>query len=85
MLYLKLLERCPLVAENVKSKTPYEFAKAFKEKTGYDISMLVNLVEEYKYKEKKMDVLFKDSGEDVLLVYKTAVKEYKKVCRRTKN
>ena len=85
MLYLKLLERCPLVAENVKSKTPYEFVKAFKEKTGYDISMLVNIVEEYKYKEKKMDVLFKDSGEDVLLVYKTAVKEYKKVCRRTKN
>ena len=84
MLYLKLLEKCPLVAENVKSKTPSEFYEEFLKITGYDISPLVLAVLEYKYQEKDQSVLFKEAGAPILIVYKNAIKEYKIALRREK-
>lgn len=84
MLYLKLLDKCPLLAENVKSKTPYEFAEEFLKATGYDISQLVLAVQEFKYQEKDQGVLFKEAGAPILIVYKNAIKEYKIALRREK-
>lgn len=85
MLYLKLLDKCPLVAENVKSKTPYEFADEFLKATGYDISQLVLVVEKFKYQEKDLDAMFKEAGGPILIVYKNATKEYKIALRREKS
>ena len=80
-LFIRLQDRCELVTESVKSKTPYEFATEFEVKTGYDISEFMHLLEKVKYREKEI------ASEDVevaVRIYKEAVAVYKKWRKKKK-
>ena len=74
-LFIRLQDRCSLITENVRSKTPYEFATEFEKKTGYDISEFMYLLEKIKYREKELD---SKDVETAVRIYKEAVKAYKK-------
>lgn len=76
MLYIRLQEKCGLITKHTRSKTPYEFAREFEAKTGYDISTFMYLVEGARYQERE---LARENVEDAIRVYKEALEAYKEV------